>query len=159
MTHSRILLAQYSLVHHSTRRLRVSRPTEPPSESDSLAVDAMERAGDGILDGVGEEATLLLFEGVPLASLSSLPFAFRSLPACDKLSRLPLPNFRHTCPSRLRCLLTWYIRHMSDWRFFLCSESTALSSRDVHDGEKSGEWKKAAKRARAGARAGVETVK
>lgn len=48
---------------------------------------------------------------------------------------------------------------MSDWWFFLCSESTALSSREVHDGEKRGQWKKAAKRARAPGSASVETLK
>ena len=87
------------------------------------------------------------------------PFAFNSLPTLDRLSRLPLPNLLHGCPDLLRCLLSWKIRHMSDWWFFLCSESTALSSREVHDGEKRGQWKKAAKRARAPGSASVETLK
>jgi hypothetical protein len=41
----------------------------------------------------------------------------------------------------------------------MCSESTALSSREVHDGEKRGEWKKHEKRVRDGVSAVVETVK
>jgi hypothetical protein len=59
----------------------------------------------------------------------------------------------------LRCLFSWKIRHISFWWFFLCSESTALSSREVQEGENSGEWKKAANRESAGTRAGVATLK
>jgi hypothetical protein len=89
----------------------------------------------------------------------SLPLALRSLPALDKLSLFPLPNLFQTCPSLLRCLFNWKIRHISFWVFFLCSESTALSSREVQEGEKSGEWKKAANRESAGASEGVATLK
>jgi hypothetical protein len=89
----------------------------------------------------------------------SLPFALSSRAAWDKLSRCPDPNFLHGCPSIERCLLTWNIRHMSFCKFFLFSESTALSSRETQDDEKSGQWKKAEKRSRAGTRAWVETLK
>jgi hypothetical protein len=41
------------------------------------------------------------------------------------------------------------MRHPSLWVFFLCSESTAFSSRAVPASEKSGEWKKEANMSRA----------
>lgn len=88
-----------------------------------------------------------------------MPFAFSSLPTFDKLSLLPEPNLRHGCPSLLRCLLTWKMRQMSLWWFFLCSESTAFSSRTVHDGAKSGEWKKPENRSSAPPSAEVDTLK
>lgn len=52
MTHNLILLAQYSLLHHSISLLLVSLPTSPPSASPpSLIAEFTEGAGDGILDG------------------------------------------------------------------------------------------------------------
>ena len=107
--HRRIRLAQYSLLHHSTKRRRVSRPTEPPSKSFSLLVESVERAIDGagepLREGSGVEATLRF--GLDL----SAPLLGRSFPCClssradlDKLSRLPLPNFDHAWPGRLKCL-------------------------------------------------------
>lgn len=101
------------------------------------------------------------FADVPFA----LPLAFRrpfslsSFAALDRLSILPLPNLLHGCPGFVRCLFSWNMRQRSDWWFFLCSELTALSSRDVHEGAKSGQWKKAANRASAPGRAAVETLK
>lgn len=155
--HRRIRLAQYSLLHHSTNRRRVSRPIAPPSASKSLLLEVTEGAGDDIRDGIGDGARLT---GRELATLSdNRPLALRFFAACDKLSRFPLPNLLHTWPSLLRCLFSWKIRHISAWWFFLCSESTALSSREVQDGAKSGEWKKAAKRSSAPDRAGVATLK
>ena len=170
MTHKFILLAQYSLLHHSTNLRRVSRPTAPPSASDSLAADATEGTGEGIRDGNLDEigdAVVLVFADAPLGVIQpftfeypfSFPFALSSLPAFDRLSLFPLPNLFQTWPSLLRCLFSWKMRHMSFWWFFLCSESTALSSREVQEGENSGEWKKAEKRERVGARAAVATLK
>lgn len=71
-----IRLAQYSFVHHSTTRLRVSLPTAPPSDSLSLEVEATEGAGDGIREGLGDGAKIPLVAGA-----SSLPCALRSFPA------------------------------------------------------------------------------
>lgn len=141
MTHSFILLAQYSVLHHSTNRRRVSRPTVPPSGSDSLEVDAIDGAGEAPREGMGVGWRLVFDDGglsgfvVPF----SFPLALRSLPAFDRLSLFPLPNLLQTCPSLLRCLFSWKIRHISFWWFFLCSELTALSSREVHEGANNGE--------------------
>lgn len=142
-THKRILLALYSFVHHSMSRLRVSLPTGPPSSaSPKLDPEAEEEDGDG----THEEFALL--------NTRTMSFAAR-----DKLCLWPVPNLFHGCPSLVRCLFSWKIRHRSDWWFFLCSESTAFNSRAVQDGEKSGQQKNAAKRARAPSRAGVPTLK
>lgn len=137
-THRRILPAQYSLLHHSTSLRRVSRPTTPPSPSDSLGTDLTEDAGDGALDsaGVGAKEPSAPFMA---PSPFNRPLALRSLPTFSRLSLLPEPNLRQGWYSLLKCLLTWKMRHTSLWWFFLCSESTALSSRTVHDGAKSGE--------------------
>lgn len=154
-----ILLAQYSLLHHSTRRRRVSRPIAPPSDSDSLPLDWFEGAGDATRDGIGEgniEADNDAF--LAMASARS-PFAFKALPASVNVRLFPLPNLLHTWPGLLRCLLSWKMRHMSFCKFFLFSESTAFSSRDVQDGEKSGEWKNPEKRVKAPAKALVPTEK
>jgi hypothetical protein len=156
--HKRILLAQYSLLHHSTSRRRVSRPTEPPSASDSLLVEAMEGAGEGTREGMGERPELRWVEE-PLIIPLSFPLVFNSFAAIDRLSRCPLPNFDQTCPGWVKCLFNWKIRHKSAWWFFLCSESTALSSRKVHEGANNGEWKKPEKRSRAPVSAEVATLK
>ena len=183
-TQSLMRLAQYSLLHHSTNLRRVSRPTTPPSASDSLPEpEPLEGVGEGTLDGIGVTAKLPSadFNSVPLIPLTpftrlvpltvplspfdaltpvlNAPLAFKSLPTLDKLSLLPLPNLLHGCPGLLRYLLIWNILHLSFWWFFLCSESTALSSREVQEGAKSGEWKNAAKRERAPGRAAVATEK
>lgn len=157
-THNRILPAQYSWLHHSTSRRRVSLPTTPPSPSSSLLAELTEGAGDVARESLGVAVRLpsALFMA---ALLFSKPFAFSSLPTFDKLSLLPEPNLRHGCPSLLRCLLTWKIRQTSLWWFFLCSESTALSSRTVHEGVNRGEWKKLEKRSSAPPSADVETLK
>jgi hypothetical protein len=101
MTHTLILLAQYSLLHHSTNRRRVSRPTVPPSASDSLDVDATDGEGDAPRDGMGDGPRLVIGDGPEPFSFRlplpfSLPLAFRSLPALDKLSLFPLPNLFQT---------------------------------------------------------------
>lgn len=157
MTHSRMRLAQYSWLHHSTNRLRVSRPIAPPSASVSLLVEAMDGVGEGILEGVDDEVASVDRDKTP--SSPSNPAAFNVLAALDKLSLLPLPNLFHGCPSLLRCLFNWNIRHMSVWWFFLCSESTAFNSRVVQLGANNGEWKNPEKRSSAPANAGVATVK
>lgn len=87
MIQSLILLAQYSLVHHSSSLLLVSRPTAPPSASASLVAELSEGDGDGFLEG----AKLLLREAdvgksSPLVSFNK-PRAFKSFAAFDKLSR------------------------------------------------------------------------
>ena len=93
--HKRIRLAQYSLLHHSTSRRRVSRPTEPPSASDSLLFEAKEGAGECTREGMGERPwTGESFSNVRL----SFPWDFNSLAVLDILSRVPLPNFDQTCP-------------------------------------------------------------
>lgn len=148
-TQSFMRLAQYSFDHHSTNLLLVSLPTSPPSSSPSLDV------GDGVLDtSVLEEADTELSFLSPFTLLFFTCFAARS-----SVSRLPVPNLLHGLPGRLLCLLTWKMRQMSLWWFFLCSESTAFSSRTVQLGEKSGEWKKPEKRSSAPLSAGGPTLK
>ena len=141
-----ILPAQYSLLHHSMRRRRVSLPSMPPSASDSLAEELTEGAGEATREGIGEGAKLPFADVKPFVSFSPLTagFAFSARAASVSVALLPVPNLIHGCPGFVRCLLSWNILHMSCWRFFLFSESTALSSRRVHEGEKSGEWKKLA---------------
>lgn len=106
---SRILPAQYSLFHHSTNRLRVSRPTTPPSGSFSLLVDILDGTGDGIREGSGEDAKLPLDDTGDTGALPPMavcvpffiqfPFsllaALNVLPAALNVSRLPLPNLLH----------------------------------------------------------------
>jgi hypothetical protein len=111
--HNLIRLAQYSLLHHSTSLLLVSLPIAPPSASVSLSLLATDNAGDAILDGIGDGATLGVLDTTLLSA--NLPCACSVLAACDRLSLLPLPNFRQTCPSLLRCLFSWNILHISDW--------------------------------------------
>lgn len=108
-TQSRILPAQYSLFHHSTNRLRVSRPTTPPSGSFSLLAEVLDGTGDGIREGSGEDAKLSLGEigdaGTLLSTTICAPFftsfpfsllaALNVLPAALNVSRLPLPNLLH----------------------------------------------------------------
>ena len=164
MTQRRIRLAEYSLCHHSTSLLRVSRPTAPPSPSSSLKLEEdVDGAGDAAREAKGVAARLLeldpLVDVFPLLSDFKRPLALRSRAALERLSMLPLPNLLQGCPGFVRCLLSWNMRQMSDWRFFLCSEFTAFSSRDVHDGANRGQWKKAANRASAPGRAEVETLK
>lgn len=156
MMHRCILLAQYSLLHHSTRRRLVSRPITPPSASLSLLCDAIEGAGEGNREGIGDGCKLALSEADPLFSF---PFSMTSFAAIDRLDLFPLPNFLQTWPCLLRCLLSWKNLHMSLWWFFLCSESTAFNSREVHDGAKSGEWKKAENLSSAPPSAGTATLK
>lgn len=159
MMHKRIRLAQYSLLHHSTSRRRVSRPTEPPSASESLLFEATEGAGEGTREGMVEMSeSTWRWEPFSIVRMS-FPFIFNSFAAIERLSRLPLPNFDQTCPGRLKCLFNWKIRHMSAWWFFLCSESTALSSRKVHEDANNGEWKKQEKRSSAPVSADVATLK
>lgn len=159
MTHKRIRLAQYSLVHHWTSRRRVSRPMEPPSESDSLLFEATEGAGEGIREPTGERSALrwsrVSFWIIPL----SFPWAFNSFAALERDSLFPEPNFDQTCPGRLKCLFNWNIRHTSVWWFFWFSEFTALSSRKVHEGVNNGEWKKLEKRSSAPVSSEVATLK
>lgn len=167
MTHNLIRLAQYSLLHHSINLLLVSRPTSPPSASPpSLIAEFTEGAGDGILDGaalaLGVKNPLplpLTVDSAATLFLSAASAAFASLPTLVKLSLFPLPNLFQTCPSLVKCLLSWKILQTSFWWFFLCSESTALSSRTVHEGAKSGEWKKPEKREMAPGRAEGATLK
>jgi hypothetical protein len=107
-------LAQYSCVHHSTSRLRVSRPTAPPSASNS----------DGAMDGAGEaarepspfvsEASTLVRERACAPSSSPRLRSVRA--ARSRLSRLPVPNLDQTWPGRETCLLTWNIRQISFYR-------------------------------------------
>ena len=115
-------------------------------------------------DGAGEPSREVAGVGSRLVAADPFadfrrPFSLSSFAALLRLSMLPLPNLLHGCPGLVRCLFNWNIRHMSDWKFFLCSELTALSSREVQDGAKSGQWKKAANRERAPGRAVVETLK
>jgi hypothetical protein len=139
MIHNLIRLEQYSLFHHSNKRLRVSRPTKPPSSSKSLFLDTAEGAGEALREGTGEPLILLPFDGKTSPRPSNFICALRLLAALYKLSLFPLPNFLHGCPSLLRCLFSWKMRHMSDCKFFLCSEWTAFISRVVQDDEKMGE--------------------
>jgi hypothetical protein len=111
ITQSLILLAQYSLLHHSTNLLLVSLPIAPPSASPSLLVDVTLGAGDAVRDGMGEGERLLFFEDDSFPF--NFPFIFNSLPARVNVSLLPLPNLRHTWPSRLNSLFIWKMRHMS----------------------------------------------
>ena len=130
----------------------------PPSPSSSLLVELTEGAGDGALESFGVGAKLpsaLFMTPVPLSRF----FALSSLPTFNRLSLLPEPNLRHGCPSLLKCLLVWKILQISLWWFFLCSESTAFSSRMVHEGAKRGEWKNPEKRSSAPCKAEVETLK
>ena len=92
-THSRILLAQYSRLHHSTSLRRVSRPTTPPSPSSSLLMELTEGDGEGARESLGVGARLpsaLFMTPFPRALL-----ALSSLPTFDRLSLLPEPNLRH----------------------------------------------------------------
>ena len=151
-------LAQYSLLHHSMSRLLVSLPTEPPSDSFSLPEELSDGAGDATRLGIGEGADRTPLAINVLKGCLSTPLPFRALRAASvKVFLFPVPNFFHGCPGRVRCLLSWKIRHISFCRFFLFSESTALSSRNVPDELKSGEWKKPANRSRAPGRASDAT--
>lgn len=141
-----IRLAQYSSVHHFINLRRISRPTAPPSAS------ASEGRGEGNRDVVEERVR-------SERAVSFTSSRILSLAALDKLSRLPVPNLLQTWSGLLRCLLTWKIRQTSDCRFFLFSESTALSSREVQEGAKSGEWKKEENLSRAPVKADVVTLK
>jgi hypothetical protein len=108
-TQSRILPAQYSLFHHSSKRLRVSRPTTPPSGSFSLLADVLDGTGDGIREGSGEDAKVPSDETGDAGTLPStavcVPFftpfpfsllaALNVLPAALNVSRFPLPNLLH----------------------------------------------------------------
>src|SRR6266403_2910529 len=107
MTHSLMRPAQYSLLHHSTRRRRVSRPIEPPSSPDSrLAAELKEVLEDE--EGNNEEDFLLVSCKLALALV---PFFFAPSSiifraAFVKLTLFPLPNLLHTWPGLVRCLLS-----------------------------------------------------
>lgn len=120
----------YSLDHHSISRRRVSRPAAPPSNSTS---DVADGAGDPSLGvNIPGLSKLLLLDVVnPFSAILACRAASR--PAANRLSRLPLPNFLHLCPSWLRPLPSWNKRQPSCCLFFLCSESTAFSSLNVQD--------------------------
>jgi hypothetical protein len=122
-------------------------------------MDAIEGTGEDILDGMGVNAALIAVVRQSSAGEQAFREAIDFLAAEDKLSLFPLPNFLQACPSTLRCLFSWNTRHMSTWRFFVFSDSIALISRVVQDGEKSGEWKKAANRDSASDRKGEATAK
>ena len=96
--HNLIRLAQYSLLHHSSKRRRVSRPTNPPSASNSLLFDEVDGAGDDPRLGIGDWLTGL--------SRIGLWFFLSTLAAFVKLSLFPLPNLDQTWPGLLKCLLT-----------------------------------------------------
>src|ERR1700744_4184098 len=101
--HNLIRLAQYSLLHHSTRRRRVSRPTKPPSSLDSrVEKELTDETGDGREEGRGEWAPFCIF-ATPLIPFSSF-LNFRA--ALVKLALFPVPNLLHTWPGLERCLLT-----------------------------------------------------
>jgi hypothetical protein len=102
-------------------------------------MDAIEGTGEGILDGMGVKTALTAVLQQSSAGEQAFREAIDFLAAEDKLSLFPLPNFLQTCPSMLRCLFSWNTRHMSTWRFWVFSDSIALISRVVQDGEKSGE--------------------
>lgn len=156
--------AQYSFDHHSISLRRVSRPTAPPSASSSLAAECVDGAGDATREGIGVGRALPFLELEPDvpnlgALLMFLAVLTAVLAASVNVFLFPVPNLNHGWPGFDKCLFSWKIRHMSCWRFFLFSESTALSSRRVHDGAKSGEWKKEEKRASAPGKASVFTLK
>lgn len=81
-----IRLAQYSSVHHSISRRRISRPTTPPSAS--------------VSEGTGERNLDEELDSARLTSTDETRFnvlcAFTSLAAFDRLSRLPDPNLLQT---------------------------------------------------------------
>ena len=146
---------QYSLLHHSIKRRLVSRPILPPSASFSLFVELTDGAGEAIRLGIGEGTVpacpfplrKLLKDGFSAGKFPERVFA--DLAASVSVALLPVPNFFQGCPGRVRCFVSWNMRHTSFWMFFLFSESTALSSRKVQEGENSGEWKKPENRSRA----------
>lgn len=101
--------AQYSLLHHSTRRRRVSRPMGPPSSLDSRLAgelkEVLELEGE---DGSDEENILLVSckLGLPLVPFFFAPFSIIFRAALVRLTLLPLPNLLHTWPGFVRCLLS-----------------------------------------------------
>lgn len=144
---------------------RISRPTGPPSpSSSSVDEEEVDGAGDTGREGSGDVTTLLLTETFAETPFEwpfvfNNPFFCSSFAAFDRLSMLPVPNLLHGWPGFVRCLFSWNIRKPSDWWFFLFSEWTALSSRAVHDGEKSGLWKNGANRDSPSRRAEGATLK
>lgn len=96
--HKHIRLAQYSLDHHSMSLRLVSRPTEPPSLSFSLAIELTDGAGDATRLGIGDGADKdkpLPFRKL-LKGAFSIPFPFRTRRAASvKVRLLPVPNFFH----------------------------------------------------------------
>src|SRR6266849_4841345 len=106
MTHSLMRPAQYSLLHHSTRRRRVSRPMGPPSSPDSrLIVEFKEVLEDETRDEVG----FLLMPcklALPLVPFFFAPSSINFRAALVKLALFPLPHLLHTWPGFVRCLLS-----------------------------------------------------
>lgn len=50
---------------------------------------------------------------VPLVTFCFAPSSVNFRAALVKLTLFPLPNLFHTWPGFVRCLLIWYIRHIS----------------------------------------------
>lgn len=108
MTHNLMRPAQYSFLHHSTSRRRVSRLMGPPSSPGSrleAGVKLMEDDGEGRDEDAGENP-LSSTLAVPFTRLFLRPVPIKFRAASVRLRLFPLPNLLHTWPGFVRCLLT-----------------------------------------------------